>query len=74
MTMDRIHATPNDVIEYRHLMDPYDYDGGPWQCLAPGRPADDASGATATLPDYGYHPATERPAVGRTAVPSGGVL
>lgn len=53
------------AVELAHYLDPYDYDGGPFQCLAPGRPRTVAettrdagpvpvSDLPSTPPDVGY--------------------
>ena len=66
--MMTVTMTEIETIEYRHMMDPLDCDGGPFQCLAPGRPLTALSGAPGTGTDAGHPEPAATPIQGHTAV------
>jgi len=57
-----VTMTDSEAVEYRHMFDPLDYDGGPLQQLAPGRPLAALSGPATTPPDLQTDPAPVEPA------------
>ena len=67
------HATAGELCEQRHLLDPLDYDGCPFQRMAAGpgqdtlrAPQNGSSGPPAASPVRGHHPRAAKPGDGRT--------
>ena len=68
MTTDMLHGMTVGDVEWRHMMDPMDYDDGPLQRLAPHAAVDPQDGAsgTSTAPDgHGDQPPADSPAQDR---------
>lgn len=69
-----------DATEWRHTIDPLDYDNSPFQHLAPGytdtpqEPQNGTSGLPGTGAALGVHPAIGGPADAASAVPTGVLL
>lgn len=81
LVQDYLYDHPQgDATEWRHTIDPLDYDNSPFQHLAPGytdtpqEPQNGACGLPGSGTTPGDHPATGKPADAASAVSTGVLL